>query len=93
MLINRIANLIAFGEGADSNEIPDYITEDDVEFLEQYLENPESRRTSREPKPFPRSIRPRRGRFLAITFTNKAANELKDRLGKLLGEQAMDVGR
>ena len=24
VLINRIANLIAFGEGADSNEIPDY---------------------------------------------------------------------
>ena len=36
VLIQRIANLIAFGEGADSNEIPDYITEDDVEFLEQY---------------------------------------------------------
>ena len=40
VLIQRIANLIAFGEGADSNEIPDYITEDDVEFLEQYLQNP-----------------------------------------------------
>ena len=33
VLINRIANLIAFGEGADSYEIPDYITEEDVEFL------------------------------------------------------------
>ena len=41
VLINRIANLIAFGEGADSNEIPDYVTEDDVEFLEQYLDHPE----------------------------------------------------
>ena len=40
VLINRIANLIAFGEGADSDEIPDYITEDDVEFLEQYLDHP-----------------------------------------------------
>ena len=25
VLVNRIANLIAFGEGADSDEIPDYI--------------------------------------------------------------------
>ncbi len=90
VLINRIANLIAFGEGADSNEIPDYITEDDVEFLEQYLQNP-------LPENQPRAealsaLHPAAPwSILAITFTNKAANELKDRLGKLLGEQAMDV--
>lgn len=90
VLINRIANLIAFGEGADSDEIPDYITEDDVEFLEQYLKAPESENQPRAEAlsalhpAAPWSI-------LAITFTNKAANELKDRLGKLLGEQAMDV--
>ena len=90
VLINRIANLIAFGEGADSNEIPDYVTEDDVEFLEQYLKAPESENQPRAEAlsalhpAAPWSI-------LAITFTNKAANELKDRLGKLLGEQAMDV--
>ena len=40
VLINRIANLIAFGEGADSSEIPDYITEEDVEFLERFLKAP-----------------------------------------------------
>ena len=90
VLINRIANLIAFGEGADSDEIPDYIMEDDVEFLEQYLKAPESENQPRAEAlsalhpAAPWSI-------LAITFTNKAANELKDRLGKLLGEQAMDV--
>ena len=28
---------------------------------------------------------------LAITFTNKAANELKDRLERMLGEEARDV--
>ena len=90
VLINRIANLIAFGEGADSNEIPDYVTEDDVEFLEQYLDHP-------EPENQPRAealsaLHPAAPwSILAITFTNTAANELKDRLGKLLGEQAMDV--
>ena len=90
VLINRIANLIAFGEGADSLEIPDYITEDDVAFLEQYLSAP-------EPENQPRAealsaLHPAAPwSILAITFTNKAANELKDRLGKLLGEQAMDV--
>ena len=28
---------------------------------------------------------------LAITFTNKAANELKDRLERMLGEESRDV--
>ena len=37
VLINRIANLIAFGEGSDSNEIPEYIAEADVTYLEDYL--------------------------------------------------------
>ena len=90
VLIHRIANLIAFGEGADSNEIPDYVTQDDVKFLEQYLQDP-------TPENQPRAealsaLHPAAPwSILAITFTNKAANELKDRLGKLLGEQAMDV--
>jgi len=34
VLIHRIANLIRFGSGSDSNEIPDTVTEDDVDFLE-----------------------------------------------------------
>ena len=33
VLINRIANLIRFGSGSDSNLVPDSITEDDVLFL------------------------------------------------------------
>ena len=37
VLINRIANLIAFGEGSDSNEMPEYIAEADVTYLEDYL--------------------------------------------------------
>ena len=34
VLINRIANLIKYGSASDSNEIPDTVTEEDVDFLE-----------------------------------------------------------
>lgn len=34
VLINRIANLMRFGRGSDSREIPVPVTEDDVAFLE-----------------------------------------------------------
>ncbi len=40
VLINRIANLIRFGCGSDSTEVPDYITEDDIAFLEDFFEDP-----------------------------------------------------
>ena len=34
VLINRIANILRYGSGSDSNLIPDRITEEDVSFLE-----------------------------------------------------------
>ena len=40
VLINRIANIMRFGRGSDTNEIPDYITEEDVSFLENLCEDP-----------------------------------------------------
>jgi len=90
VLINRIANLMRFGSGSDSNLVPDTVSEEDVLFLEQ-LQEPimdfDRRRADYlcavEPA-LPWSI-------IAITFTNKAANELKDRLGSMLGPEAQDV--
>lgn len=90
VLINRIANLVRFGEASDSDEIPYDLEDADVEYLEHYLQQP-----SEELRPYaehlcvlhpaaPWSI-------IAITFTNKAANEMKDRLARLLGDAARDV--
>ena len=90
VLINRIANLIRFGRGSDSNDVPDTVTEEDVVFLENLQQpldvfdrNRADYLCALEPAA-PWSV-------MAITFTNKAANELKERLQLMLGPQAQDV--
>ena len=40
VLINRMSNLIKFGRGADTDEIPEFATEQDLRFLENYAKNP-----------------------------------------------------
>ena len=90
VLINRIANLMKYGSASDSYEIPDTVTEEDVEFLENL---------SREISDFDRhradwlcALRPAAPwSIIAITFTNKAANELKERLSAMLGPEAQDI--
>ena len=90
VLINRIANLIRFGRASDSNEVPDIITEDDVLFLEA-LQEPLSD-TERARADYLCALEPAAPwSIIAITFTNKAANELKERLSLILGEQGQDV--
>jgi len=90
VLINRIANLMRFGCAADSYEIPDTVTEEDVEFLEKLPSEPSE--FDRHRADWLCALRPAAPwSIIAITFTNKAANELKERLSVLLGPEAQDI--
>ncbi len=90
VLINRIANLMRFGCASDSNEVPDTVTEEDVFFLES-LQEPISD-FDRHRADYLCALNPvLPWNIIAITFTNKAANELKERLTKMLGPQGQDV--
>ena len=40
VLIHRVANLIRYGRGSDSDEVPEWVTEDDLAFLRGYAKNP-----------------------------------------------------
>ncbi|MBC8584451.1 ATP-dependent helicase [Youxingia wuxianensis] len=89
VIVNRIANMIQFGEAYDSDYMPAQITQEDVDFLEEYargeswdLERAISLIKNRPVAPW---------NILAITFTNKAAGELKERLQAMLGEAAQEI--
>ncbi len=82
VLIQRIANLLRFGAASDSEQLPPDADEKGLEALRSL--SPEA-----EPYAVLDPVRP--WRILAITFTNKAAQELKLRLEKLLNEGADDI--
>ena len=90
VLIRRIAALLKFGRAADSEELPFEVTEADVELVERFalLHSPEDREQAEGlcaldvPAPW---------QIIAITFTNKAADELVARLERMLGPEAADV--
>ena len=90
VLIHRIANLLRFGRASDSTDVPDTVSEEDVLFLEA-LEEPITD-TDRQRADYLCALEPAMPwSVIAITFTNKAANELKERLSGMLGPEAEDI--
>ncbi len=89
VLVNRIANLVKYGAGYRSSEVPFGVTEEDVALLRDCAEGriPATGRAAQlcaiDPCPA--------WRILAITFTNKAAGELKERLVRMLGDEGEEV--
>ena len=84
VLINRVANLLKYGRASDTDEVPD------------------ERHRGRACRAGGRALAGGREawrpiepvepwRIIAITFTNKAADELKSRLAAKLGPEADDI--
>ena len=83
VLVNRIANIIRFGSAHGSKELARPVTEQDLNDLRTAVAA--GRDLPRETAYL--AVRPARPwNVLAITFTNKAAGELKERLRAMLGE-------
>ena len=88
VLVNRIANLIRYGSAYHSEEA-DRLTAEDAANMRAYLAigtelSPETQREMAVSPCEPWQI-------MAITFTNKAAGELKKRLTDLLGESGGEI--
>ena len=89
VLINRIANMIYFGDAYNCTDDSKEHSDDECRFIESYLKD-ETQDTKKLSEIVAyKSVSP--WSILAITFTNKAANELKNRLAAMLGESSMDI--
>ena len=89
VLVNRIANLVRYGQAYHSPFVSEALTQEDVQACQEYLrqggELSEGVRARLAVSPCPP------WRVMAITFTNKAAGELKARLCQMLGEGGEEV--
>lgn len=89
VLINRIANILRHGDAYNSTYLRDDLDENDIAACKAYIENGMPLTTETQEHLSVSACAP--WRIMAITFTNKAAGELKDRLCAMLGETANDI--
>ena len=88
VLVNRVVFLIKYGNAYYDNRIPEFVDDEYILEMERALASPDKRDAEQMLPDFAASPCPPY-RVLAITFTNKAANEIKTRLSSALDDPDM----
>lgn len=78
VLVNRIANLVSWGSAYNSGYFKEELSDDEIALIEDAAYNKTEVPLEIKKKLFVNSAKP--WQILAITFTNKAAGELKERI-------------
>ncbi len=89
VLVNRIANLIRYGQAYGSAQVPPELGAEELAACRAYIAGSQPLSDQTRAKLSVDPCLP--WKVMAITFTNKAAGELKERLCAMLGDDGNDV--
>lgn len=89
VLVNRIANMIEYGTAYESEEFFGSLSDTEREIIDSFLAGTGELDDSIRRHLAVNAVKP--WNILAITFTNKAAGELKDRIAARVGERSSAI--